>query len=163
MEVDSLPIPFLSRFAKGEHPIKCLRLQRRWTLLRNLTLTLLLIQRLLWAPCIWWRHNTVLKISSTWVHNLFCGLVPSTSPNLMLSTVIPIVKKQPQLNLRPLDQMVQMLLPNFGVGVLASFVYFILGMIFIQYNVSFKLPLWRFLCNFKYVCVLGSLCLLLQI
>jgi len=82
----------------------------------------------------------------------------------MFFIVTPIFKKQPQVILKPLDRMIQMLLPNFGVGVLTSFVYLILGTIFIQCNVSFKSPFWRFLCNFKYVCVcvLGLLCLLLQ-
>jgi len=71
----------------------------------------------------------------------------------MFFIVTPIFKKQPQVILKPLDRMIQMLLPNFGVGVLTSFVYLILGTIFIQCNVSFKSPFWRFLCNFKYVCV----------
>jgi hypothetical protein len=45
--------------------------------------------------------------------------------------------------------MVQMLQPDFGVGVPAGFVSLILATICIWCNVSFKSSLWRFLCNSK--------------
>jgi hypothetical protein len=47
----------------------------------------------------------------------------------MLSTVAPIPGKKPQVMLRPLHRMVQMLQPDFGVGVPAGFVSLILATI----------------------------------